>query len=524
MGLLNVTAQAYYQGSNHGNYQFTSLKDIINHFLIAYVGEDKVLNNIRRADVMFHAKRGMQELSFDTFKSHKAQEVVLPPSLSMILPQDYVNYTRVMWSDGAGIKHPIYPTKHTQNPFSVCQDDEGNYIFNPEQPVLEDPDFSNNGQIQPPWFKNAIGGNTVGPSNYYPTGTNTNRVDSVLITGGKLRFKHWQNDNYPGIPARSRVYAVWQAVDVTNMNFLEVSAQGGSAIGNAVGGALEHTYGIVRIGISTTPGYANSVAVDPTGNGGQVANVDYGFGDLGYLEWNGLSDNNDIYDTTQSPPALGQVKTLTLAGGDAVNVQGLNTVYVVITSWVDYHTANTDGDTADAVQNYMDNIIITSTDTPGELQTCSPGSSTTWQNYQSNTPSENAVDDYEDDTYWPANGERYGLEPEHAQVNGSFYIDDRTGSIHFSSNLAGKTIVLDYISDGLATDEEMVVPKLAEEAMYKWIMYGVLSSKVGIPEYQIARAKKEKFAEIRKAKLRLSNIKLEQITQILRGKSKHIKH
>ena len=153
-----------------------------------------------------------------------------------------------------------------------------------------------------------------------------------------------------------------------------------------------------------------------------------------------------------------------------------------------------------------------------------PVTSTTWQNYQSSTPSENAVDNYEDDTYWPAYGQRYGLEPEHAQVNGSFYIDDRTGSIHFSSNLAGKTIVLDYISDGMATDEEMVVPKLAEEAMYKWIMYGVLSSKVGIPEYQIARAKKEKFAEIRKAKLRLSNIKLEEITQILRGKSKQIKH
>jgi len=467
----------------------------------------------------------MQELSFDVFKSCKSQEIVLPASLSMILPQDYVNYTRVLWTDSSGIKHPIYPTKHTQNPFSVCQDDEGNYIFNPEHPVLVDPDFSNNGQIQPPWFKNALGGNTVGPSNYYPTGTNTNRVDSVLITGKKLRFKHWQNDNYTGIPARSRVYTVWQAIDVTNMNFLEVSAQGGSAIGNTVGGALEHNYGIVRIGISTTPGYANSVAVDVNGNGNPVANVDYGFGDLGYLEWNGAADNNDIYDTSDPlNPQLGQVKTLTLAGGNAVNVSGFSTVYVVITSWVDYHTANSDGDTADAAENYMDNIIITTTDTPGELQTCSPDSSTTWQNYQSNTPSENLLDDYVDNTYWPAEGSRFGLDPQHAQANGSFYVDCSTGTIHFSSNLAGRTIVLDYISDSLGTDEEMQVHKLAEEAMYKWIMYGILSSKIDIPEYRVLRAKKEKFAEIRKAKLRLSNIKLEEITQILRGKSKQIKH
>jgi hypothetical protein len=35
---------------------------------------------------------------------------------------------------------------------------------------------------------------------------------------------------------------------------------------------------------------------------------------------------------------------------------------------------------------------------------------------------------------------------------------------------------------------------------------------------------KEKFAAIRKAKLRLSSLKIEELTQILRGKSKQIKH
>ena len=36
--------------------------------------------------------------------------------------------------------------------------------------------------------------------------------------------------------------------------------------------------------------------------------------------------------------------------------------------------------------------------------------------------------------------------------------------------------------------------------------------------------KKEKFAAIRKAKIRLSNIKAEEISQVLRNKSKQIKH
>ena len=70
----------------------------------------------------------------------------------------------------------------------------------------------------------------------------------------------------------------------------------------------------------------------------------------------------------------------------------------------------------------------------------------------------------------------------------------------------------------------MKVHKLAEEAMYKCIAHAILAGKRNIPEYIVNRLKKEKFAETRKAKLRLSNLKLEELTQVLRGKSKWIKH
>ena len=70
----------------------------------------------------------------------------------------------------------------------------------------------------------------------------------------------------------------------------------------------------------------------------------------------------------------------------------------------------------------------------------------------------------------------------------------------------------------------MKVHKFAEEAMYKHIAYAVLSTRANVPEYIVNRYKKEKFAAKRVAKLRLSNIKIEEITQILRGKSKQIKH
>ena len=120
-------------------------------------------------------------------------------------------------------------------------------------------------------------------------------------------------------------------------------------------------------------------------------------------------------------------------------------------------------------------------------------------------------------------GERYGLDPQHAQANGSFYIDGVTGMIHFSSNLSGKTVVLKYISDGLGTTEELQVHKFAEEAVYKYIAYAILSTRINIPEYVVRRFKKERFAETRKAKIRLSNIKMEEFTQVLKGLGKQIK-
>ena len=127
--LDNKTHREYYQGNDFGNYQFTSLEDVINYFMVAYVGEDKIIPKIKKVDVAFHAQRALQELSFDTFKSIKSQQIDLPPTLVMPLPHDYVNYTRVMWTDSSGIKHPIYPTRDTQNPFQIDQEDDGQYSF-----------------------------------------------------------------------------------------------------------------------------------------------------------------------------------------------------------------------------------------------------------------------------------------------------------------------------------------------------------------------------------------------------------
>jgi len=64
---------------------------------------------------------------------------------------------------------------------------------------------------------------------------------------------------------------------------------------------------------------------------------------------------------------------------------------------------------------------------------------------------------------------------------------------------------------------------MAEEALYAYINYAVMAIKSNQPEYVINRLKREKVAKLRNTKIRLSNIKLDEITQVMRGKSKWIK-
>ena len=142
MGLLdNTTQNQYYQGNDLGNYQFVSLEDIINQFMTVYIGDQKIISKASRIDVAFHAQRALAEFSFDTFKSIKAQEIVVPASLQMILPHDYVNYTKISTVDSAGIKHLLYPTSKTSNPFEIKQNTDNTYFFGEEGNNVINSDF-----------------------------------------------------------------------------------------------------------------------------------------------------------------------------------------------------------------------------------------------------------------------------------------------------------------------------------------------------------------------------------------------
>ena len=61
----NTAIQIKLKNIKHGSYRYIALNDIINNFMVSYVGDGKIINNARKLDVLFHAKRAIQEFSYD---------------------------------------------------------------------------------------------------------------------------------------------------------------------------------------------------------------------------------------------------------------------------------------------------------------------------------------------------------------------------------------------------------------------------------------------------------------------------
>jgi len=122
-------------------------------------------------------------------------------------------------------------------------------------------------------------------------------------------------------------------------------------------------------------------------------------------------------------------------------------------------------------------------------------------------------------------GQRYGLNTETANSNPTFKINKASGVINFSSGAADKLVILEYVSDGMenGVDSEINLNKLFEDFIYAYIKYAILTSKYGVQEYIINRAKKEKTALLRNAKIRLSNIHPGRLLMNLRGQDKWLK-
>lgn len=131
----------YYEDPNEnwGGYQYVTIKDIVNRFMLTYVGDDRILpSSTKRYQVIYHAKRALQELNYDVLKEIKAMELELGDTLQIILPSDYVNYVRISFVDQNGMFHPLIENKDTTiitAPY--LQDNQFNILFDQNGYPLE---------------------------------------------------------------------------------------------------------------------------------------------------------------------------------------------------------------------------------------------------------------------------------------------------------------------------------------------------------------------------------------------------
>jgi hypothetical protein len=454
--------------TNFGEYGFIYLTEVVENFIATYTGTGKILPNTLGADVNFHAHRALQELSYDTLVSSKSQEIEVCPSLKMPLPHDYVNYVKLTSVDNNGIEHVLYPARNTSNPFSISQSDGCGYDMDSgklkhQSTCIASTITECSSETLNAWFQTFFGSNSV---NY--------RLPSafpLVVTENE----HGTHDAVTFTSSEELYMYIAQLIDDYCECANNHTGDPSFSCGNSIGWQF-YEY----IPNNVLPEWKWGLPL----RGGW---------DSGLFSASGLPIFSEHIMTLNNITTGG----LKIASGyvDAF-LNGLSETIP--------NLEGSFGETCTFFSNTWDSYSTSSGTSVGVTNTLDPGTDNS--NYFTNT------------------GERYGLDPQRAQVNGSYFIDHLRGNIHFSSALAGKTIILKYISDGHGTEDEMMIPKLAEEAMYKWIAYGCAQARADIDPNIVARLKKERAAETRKAKLRLSNIKLEEISQVFRGKSKWIKH
>ena len=128
------------EGENWGSYQYTSLYDIVNNFMLMYSGNHSLVNNEERFKVLFHAKRGVQELNYDAFKEIKVLQLDVTDQYRFVLPADYVNWVRISMYQN-GILYPLTENIQVNYGQAYLQDNNDRILFDETGNALS-PEFS----------------------------------------------------------------------------------------------------------------------------------------------------------------------------------------------------------------------------------------------------------------------------------------------------------------------------------------------------------------------------------------------
>lgn len=131
------SAQSYYEDSSqHGNYQYESLKNIVDGLLFAAEDDDNYLKNTRRSRIVDACKRGIKELNKSVASDVLAVEVTIGTDLKLVLPQDYVNWVRVSLVTDDYKLVPLNVNYNMSIATGYLQDNEYQILFDNDGEIL----------------------------------------------------------------------------------------------------------------------------------------------------------------------------------------------------------------------------------------------------------------------------------------------------------------------------------------------------------------------------------------------------
>jgi len=135
----SMNPQTYYENDeNWGDYQFVGIEDIVNNFIQNYTGDSSLLGYIPRSKVIYQAKQGIKQFTFEALHQVKAIELELGEANDIILPPNYVNYVRISWVDKVtGQIHPMSENRHFPLGIAYLQDNTADILFDNDGEILE---------------------------------------------------------------------------------------------------------------------------------------------------------------------------------------------------------------------------------------------------------------------------------------------------------------------------------------------------------------------------------------------------
>jgi hypothetical protein len=125
----------YGDETQHGNYQYTTINDVINDYIMSR-GSDDYTTNTPRHQVLYQAMKGLREFYYDILQEVKGRSLELSSTLQVVLPQDYVNYVRISWLDEQGQLHPMAMDTRMSIAIDYLQDADFELLFDEEGCIL----------------------------------------------------------------------------------------------------------------------------------------------------------------------------------------------------------------------------------------------------------------------------------------------------------------------------------------------------------------------------------------------------